>query len=451
MSDITLLHLALGRHAGLVTLWGPNCVQLGRDASGYSVDRLSSALRGEIAPVGRADGSPPIETLVPGQAEGPLAGGTTTLLAASLGTPYELETEGRVLLLEDVHVEPYEVDRCLTQLLHAGKLDVAAGFAIAEHSDVRTKDSFGGHTLELAEVFEDILVPLGRPTVYGLPLGHSPRIATVPSGPTWRSTPTPACSPFNHPAGGAPGLARHLLPGRREIPRSNRKPRPSVAGSQMPVIQWTTSIAISEPIRPDAAPSVAATGAWRCRCSTSSSQRPKSRRMAPLLALEAGAAAGHEGGPYADHGRELAGRRCEVRRARGMPRSPSARSRAAGSRPCRPTKSASRAAARNVARARDPRARGYDLDARVEAAERLRGRVDLEPADIGGPVEDLPVEVAELDRVVVHEHDPADSGAGEPRPSRSPRPPAPSTTTVARPSATCISAADRSPAPGHAK
>lgn len=182
MSDITLLHLALGRHAGLVTLWGPNCVQLGRDGSGYSVDRLSRALRGEIAPVGCADGSPPIETLVPGKAEGPLAGGTTTLLAASLGTPYELETEGRVLLLEDVHVEPYEVDRCLTQLLHAGKLDAAAGFAIAEHSDVRTEESFGGHTLELAEVFEDILVPLGRPTVYGLPLGHSPRIATVPLG-----------------------------------------------------------------------------------------------------------------------------------------------------------------------------------------------------------------------------------------------------------------------------
>ena len=182
MSDITLLHLALGNHAGLVTLWGPNCVQLGRDASDYSVERLSAALRGEIAPVGRTDGSPPVETLFPGKAEGPLAGGTTTLLAASLGTPYELETEGRVLLLEDVHVEPYEVDRCLTQLLHAGKLDVAAGFAIAEHTDVRTEESFGGHTLELAEVFEDILVPLGRPTVYGLPLGHSPRIATVPLG-----------------------------------------------------------------------------------------------------------------------------------------------------------------------------------------------------------------------------------------------------------------------------
>jgi muramoyltetrapeptide carboxypeptidase len=176
MSDITLLHLALGRHAGLVTLWGPNCVQLGRAGGEHSAATLSKALQGEIAPV------PATQALAPGTARGPLAGGTTTLVAASLGTPYELEADGRVLLFEDVHVEPYEVDRCLTQLLHAGKLDAAAGFAIAEHTDVRTETSFGGHTLELMEVFEDILVPLGRPVVYGLPLGHRPRMATVPLG-----------------------------------------------------------------------------------------------------------------------------------------------------------------------------------------------------------------------------------------------------------------------------
>ena len=181
MSDITALHLAFGEIAGLVTLWGPMCVQIGRRDSGYSLDRLLSALRGEIAPIGGADGSR-LDTLCPGRARGPLIGGTTTLLAASLGTPYELETEGRVLLLEDVDVEPYEIDRCLTQLLQAGKLGAAAGFAIAEHEEVHTDDSFGGHTLELAEVFEDILVPLGRPTVYGLPLGHGERLATVPLG-----------------------------------------------------------------------------------------------------------------------------------------------------------------------------------------------------------------------------------------------------------------------------
>jgi muramoyltetrapeptide carboxypeptidase len=179
MSDITLLHLALGRLADMVTLWGPTCAQLGRSGGGdHSLDRLVKALRGEIAPIG----SPGVETLCPGRARGPLVGGTTTLLAASLGTPYEPETQGRVLLLEDVDVEPYEIDRCLTQLLQAGKLDVAAGFAIAEHSDVHTEDSFGGHTLELAEVFEDTLVPLGLPAVYGLPLGHGARMATVPLG-----------------------------------------------------------------------------------------------------------------------------------------------------------------------------------------------------------------------------------------------------------------------------
>jgi muramoyltetrapeptide carboxypeptidase len=182
MSDITLLHLALGRLADLVTFWGPTCVQIGR-ATGYSLDRLLEVLRGEpFRPIGGRDGISPVETLYPGRARGQLVGGTTSLLAASLGTPYELETAGRVVLLEDVDVEPYEIDRCLTQLLHAGKLDAAEGFAIAEHTKVRTYESFEGHTLELAEVFEDILIPLGRPTVYGLPLGHGRRIATVPLG-----------------------------------------------------------------------------------------------------------------------------------------------------------------------------------------------------------------------------------------------------------------------------
>ena len=182
MSDITALHLALGRLAGLVTLWGPICVQLGRPRADYSLGRLVRALGGEIDPIGCSSGGSPLETLCPGRARGPLVGGTTTLLAASLGTPYELETEGCVLLLEDVDVEPYEIDRCLTQLLHAGKLEAAAGFAIAEHADVHTEDSFGGHTLELVEVFEDILVPLGLPVLCGLPLGHGERLATVPLG-----------------------------------------------------------------------------------------------------------------------------------------------------------------------------------------------------------------------------------------------------------------------------
>jgi muramoyltetrapeptide carboxypeptidase len=181
MSDITALHLALGRLPGLVTLWGPTCVQLGRPGADYSLDRFLRALRGEIPPIGAPEGSS-LETLCGGRAQGPLVGGTTALLASSLGTPYELETDGCVLLLEDVDVEPYEIDRYLTQLLHAGKLDAAAGFAIAEHTEVHTEDSFDGHTLELAQVFDDILVPLGRPTVYGLPLGHGGRLATVPLG-----------------------------------------------------------------------------------------------------------------------------------------------------------------------------------------------------------------------------------------------------------------------------
>ena len=163
MSDITLLHLALGRHAGLRTLWGPNCVGL-PGAEGYSLDRLLRALSGEPLAL---RGS---ETLVGGRATGPLTGGTTTMLAAAVGTAYALEAEGRLVLLEDVNVAPYQVDRCLTQLIQAGALDGAAGFVVAEHTGTGV------------DVLRRLLGPLGLPALYGLPLGHGERMATVPLG-----------------------------------------------------------------------------------------------------------------------------------------------------------------------------------------------------------------------------------------------------------------------------
>ena len=129
--------------------------------------------------------APPVRTLVPGVAEGPLVGGTTSLLVAGLGTPWEVDTEGCVLLLEDVGEEPYEVDRDLVQLVQAGKLEAAAGIVLAEHTDIaprRENPAFEGHTLSLDEILADHVISAGRPTVHGLPLGHGRHLATVPLG-----------------------------------------------------------------------------------------------------------------------------------------------------------------------------------------------------------------------------------------------------------------------------
>jgi muramoyltetrapeptide carboxypeptidase len=126
-----------------------------------------------------------VTTLVPGEAVGQFVGGTTTLLAATLGTPWEIETTGRIVLLEDINEQPYASDRMLVQLLQAGKLKDAAGLVLGEHVNIRARladSAFGRNSLTMTQVFERVIEPLGLPTVYGLPLGHGYHIATVPLG-----------------------------------------------------------------------------------------------------------------------------------------------------------------------------------------------------------------------------------------------------------------------------
>ncbi|HWB70669.1 MAG TPA: LD-carboxypeptidase [Egibacteraceae bacterium] len=182
-SDTTMLHVALGQRAGLVTFWGPALAALGR-ASAYTWERFVHALTAPTTPstVGPHPDDPWVATLTGGMAEGDLVGGTTSLLAATLGTPWEIDTAGRILLLEDVNEEPYRVDRLLTQLAQAGKLAAAAGIVVAEHAGVRPRGSFPGGSLSLDDVLDALVRPLGVPAVHGLPLGHGRHLATVPLG-----------------------------------------------------------------------------------------------------------------------------------------------------------------------------------------------------------------------------------------------------------------------------
>ena len=62
-----------------------------------------------------------MRTLRAGQAKGTLYGGCLSILVSLLGTPYEPQTEGKLLFLEDVDAKPYQIDRMLWQLREAGK------------------------------------------------------------------------------------------------------------------------------------------------------------------------------------------------------------------------------------------------------------------------------------------------------------------------------------------
>ena len=90
-----------------------------------------------------ADSGPPVvrrvRTVIVGNC-GRLTGGNLTLVTSLMGTPYEIETRERIFFTEDVGEEPYRIDRMLTQMLLAGKLQKAAGIVFGECLDCAAND-----------------------------------------------------------------------------------------------------------------------------------------------------------------------------------------------------------------------------------------------------------------------------------------------------------------------
>jgi muramoyltetrapeptide carboxypeptidase len=176
MSDITHLQVPLAA-AGGMCLWGPMLLKHG-SAGEYTATSFRRAVSGASYSV-RATGTP-AQVIVPGRVRAPLTGGTTSVLCATLGTPWELDSSGQLLLLEDVCEEPYRIDRLLTQLGQAGKLGAAAGFVVSEHHDCAPRRP--ERSQSLIQVLRRHLEPLGKPCLYGLPLGHGEHLASVPLG-----------------------------------------------------------------------------------------------------------------------------------------------------------------------------------------------------------------------------------------------------------------------------
>ena len=126
-------------------------------------------------------GAPRPRTIRPGVAEGRLTGGNLTLIVSLLGTPWEPDFTGRIVLLEDVDEAPYRMDRMLVQLLLAGKLQRAAGILIGD-SPTCVQEAAGPALADAARSPGGVLGPLGIPVLYGFPCGHGPHRATLPLG-----------------------------------------------------------------------------------------------------------------------------------------------------------------------------------------------------------------------------------------------------------------------------
>ncbi len=120
------------------------------------------------------------ETFTRGVAEGRLLGGCITLIETSIGTPWELDTRGSILLLEDVGVKPYQLDRILMHMKQAGKFECVRGIVLGEFPESSPPE---GSSVTVADVCRRILGPLRIPMVYGAPVGHTTRpMLTMPLG-----------------------------------------------------------------------------------------------------------------------------------------------------------------------------------------------------------------------------------------------------------------------------
>lgn len=178
-SDITALHTFLNQTCGQETY---HCTMSSTepDADEFTLYWLKKALFGGLSGTltDPADQKP--STLVPGKASGVLCGGNLSLLAASLGTPWEIDTKDKILFLEDIGEKTYRVDGMLTQLRNAGKFRDCAGMILGAWTDCPPE--YPEKTLLLPEIFSQLVAPAGKPVIADFVCGHCLPTLALPLG-----------------------------------------------------------------------------------------------------------------------------------------------------------------------------------------------------------------------------------------------------------------------------
>lgn len=177
-SDITSLLIPFYQQCGLVGFYGPMLTSNLIHEEPYSQRELLRQIQG-------AESSFPDEILNRdtyhsyrgGTAEGRLIGGNLSLLTALCGTPYQPETRGHILFIEDWHEKYYTLDRQFQQLKMAGLLDGIAGLLLGDFSEIEPEPD-----ISLPDFLNQLTSYLKVPVGYGFSVGHGEQTATLPIG-----------------------------------------------------------------------------------------------------------------------------------------------------------------------------------------------------------------------------------------------------------------------------
>lgn len=186
-SDITALHAALRRYAGWPSLYGPGIAGVGDPKTkDFTRTNLLRALTSTepLGEVPRNPEDPYVRSLHGGRVTAEMVGGCLWLIGQAIGTPWQLDLDGKVFFFEDVDCPAWYMDGILNQMSQAGMLGGVVGVVVGELKDCdwrETKPEWP-QTHSIEEVLEMYVQPLGVPAIYGLPMGHGDYLATTPLG-----------------------------------------------------------------------------------------------------------------------------------------------------------------------------------------------------------------------------------------------------------------------------
>ncbi len=177
-SDITILLNVLYQFADLVTFQSLMLLDFRQRTPSYNYNQFFNSVTQLTAPW-PINNPPaiPLVSKVAGNVTGPIVGGNLTSFVGSLGTPYEIDTKGKILFLEDTHEPVNTIFRYLNHLKLAGKFDDCIGIIMGECTECQPAY---GKTYE--NVIDEFLVPLGKPLMVNLASAHGYYKAAIPLG-----------------------------------------------------------------------------------------------------------------------------------------------------------------------------------------------------------------------------------------------------------------------------
>jgi muramoyltetrapeptide carboxypeptidase len=179
-SDVTNLHVAFNQRCDLVTFHGPMVKSnMLDDFDEFTKRSFQAALTMEEEFILENPEGVDFQVMVEGYAEGTITGGNLALLTSMIGTPYEVDTKGKILFIEDIGESVRRVDRMMHQLKYSNKLQDAAGIIVGDFADCHNKDD---ESYTVIELLKDVLADYTKPVMYNIQSGHCSPMSTIPLG-----------------------------------------------------------------------------------------------------------------------------------------------------------------------------------------------------------------------------------------------------------------------------